>query len=112
MPEGWSGQYFPKVPSRYHLRSLEQEGQALVAAYEAPDGSAFRFEEYPPQTTLSIPESAKVSYVQVNGSVALQMILEDTVTLCWEAEGSTLALTAPAGEALQLAQSVKNILAP
>jgi len=48
--------------------------------------------------------------VLVNEYVALQMAVEDQIILCWEADGRTIILTAPANEAMELALSVKKLL--
>jgi len=109
VPDEWGGEYFPSIPSGYQLSALEQGGNMMRATYEAKEGLLI-FEEYFQPTTVPIPESAQASYVLVNEYVALQMAVEDQIILCWEADGRTIILTAPANEAMELALSVKKLL--
>ncbi len=109
IPAGWTGIYFPQIPKGYELLSLESEENLLRAAYRAEDGHAMIFEEYASAEIIHMPENAQLSYVPLNGLIALQMKTETEITLVWEQEGRTLSLTAPASQALALAESVEKI---
>lgn len=108
-PNLWQGAYFPQyLPEGYAIADTEEDGLSHSIVY-TKGTSRIIFTEYEGQKLLSIPENARISYIQLGDLIALKMETESSIILSWEQEGYTFSLTCPDDQAEEIAASVKKI---